>query len=174
MLYPCCSPSSLPSTVLACACVCVVFVFIRSNSGALHKNNCWELTGQTFPNALFFSVNDPESAYECTSVQTDLPSHTGYGSPAAQYTDDRAGTGQMHPYTWFKAASARAFSPPLEDLPDYQKKFCVESQPYTKYKEGTTLIDTMNRGDFDRTDPSRCLTKREILLPSASGACSIS
>ena len=100
----------------------------------------------------------------------------GYGHPNLTYYDDRQGfdsslearfgAALADPHTLFHIEAPTLFSDDeaLSSLPQFQQRYCIDSEPY-HYEA--------DRNDFyqpiERTDPKRCRWKREILMPDCSG-----
>ena len=104
---------------------------------------------------------DPPTSY----VTGGFRMVAGYGDPELRYgTTLLPGTGQVGPVTYLNAVPHTPFeATTVEELPEYQQRFCVESKPYGPYKTMNSLMEE------DTSNPSRCFQKREILLPDASG-----
>lgn len=99
-----------------------------------------------------------------STINGGLRMVSGYGDPTLRYgTTLLQGTGQISPFTLLDMAPHTPFTGKVDDLPENQQRYCVESVPYEQYKTTSSLMD------YDRLNPERCLMKREILLPDVTG-----
>ena len=98
----------------------------------------------------------------------------GYGHPNITYQDTRPGKSRFNtrsgsavpdPATVLHLEAPTLFDSdePLSSLPQYQQRYCIESEAY-HHEE-----DRAYTQEAHRVDPERCRFKREILLPDVSG-----
>lgn len=98
----------------------------------------------------------------------------GYGHPNITYPDlrpgrnrynTRSGSAVPDPATVLHVEAPTLFDSdqPLSSLPEYQQRYCLESEPY-HFEEDRSYMQ-----EDHRSAPERCRFKREILLPDVSG-----
>jgi len=107
---------------------------------------------------------------------------SGYGHPDVSYPDlrpggdplfERSGTVKADPHTIFDIEPTTLFDEEqaLSSLPEYQQRYCVESEAY-HYEDGRSNQQPAQRGrDVGGNErfPARCRWKREILMPDVTG-----
>ena len=109
-----------------------------------------------------------------TRITGKLNMVAGYGHPNVTYVDVRpgadlnaraGGTVDANLYSILHIQSPTKYedTESLESMPEYQKRYCIESEPYP-FEDGRSYEQ-----EVQRSSPDRCRWKREILLPDVNG-----